>query len=66
MAWWLITEHMARKPQAPLQGSTQRSFWHAKYLEQSISVVHSGRQFGARPMKLGRQEQAACDPTSLH
>lgn len=32
----------------------------------SAFIVHSGRQFGARPTKLGKQEHTACVPVTLH
>ena len=53
-------------PQTPGHGSLQRSFRQARLLGHSALNVHSGRQFGARPTKFGRQEHAGCVPTTLH
>lgn len=55
---WLMTLQTALWPQAPGQGS--RHFWlmHASWLGHSELIVHSGRQLGAWPRKVARQEQA--------
>lgn len=45
----LITLQIAFSPQAPGQGSIQRSFLQALLLGHSAFIVHSGRQFGGRP-----------------
>lgn len=63
---WLITEHTAPEPQAPTQGSLHFSRMHAKLLGHSELIVHSGRQVGGLPKKLGKQEQDGTPPTSLH
>lgn len=46
----VMTTHVAWGPHDPGHGSLQRSFWHASFPEHSALIVHSGRQFGGRPM----------------
>ena len=46
----LMTTQVARGPQEPGQGSLHLSFWQARFPGHSSLIVHSGRQFGARPM----------------
>lgn len=65
-ALWLTTLQTAKSPQDPGHGSTHLWLWQANALEHSAWFVHSGRQFGARPIKLGKQEQAAWPLICLH
>lgn len=65
-ATWFATEHSALKPQEPGQGSIHFSFWHARLPEHSALIEHSGLQFGAIPIKFGKQEHAGASPTTLH
>lgn len=62
----LTVVHVAWLPQAPGQGSTQRSFWQARFPGQSSLIVHSGRQLGARPIYPGKQEHAGVFPMTRH
>ena len=41
---WLTTSHLASCPQIPMHGSMQRKLIHALFGEQSVFMVHSGRQ----------------------
>lgn len=41
---------MALLPHEPMQGSAQRAFMQAILEAHSEFIVHSGRQFGARPI----------------
>lgn len=41
---WLTTSHLASWPQIPGHGSTHRWFIQALFGEQSVFIVHSGRQ----------------------
>lgn len=46
---WLITWQLAPVPQDPGQGSRHLSLMHAKLLEHSWWMTHSGLQFGGLP-----------------
>lgn len=63
---WLTTLHCALAPQVPGQGSLH--FWliHARWLEHSLLLTHSGLQFGGVPTYSGRQEQEGVSPDTLH
>lgn len=61
-----MTVHWALAPQDPGQGSRHFSFLHARLLGHSESFIHSGRQFGGRPIKFGRQEHAGWVSITLH
>lgn len=61
-----MTVHWALPPQEPGHGSLHFSFLHARLLGHSESFTHSGRQFGGRPIKFGKQEHAGCVPITLH
>lgn len=61
-----MTVHCAFIPQEPGQGSRHLPFLHARLLGHSESFIHSGRQFGGRPIKFGRQEHAGCVSITLH
>lgn len=63
---WLITLHCAPTPHDPGQGSLHFCRIHAKLLEHSGLIVHSGRQFGGLPIKSIRHEQDGVVPTGLH
>lgn len=54
---WLIVRHSVFTAHEPGQGSLH--FWliHARWLEQSLLLLHSGLQFGGIPMNSLRQEQ---------
>lgn len=62
---WLTTLHSALCPQAPMQGSTH--FCRMQLLLESHSelTVHSGRQLGGEPKKLGMHEHEAKPLLSL-
>lgn len=62
----LTTTHVVCDPHDPGHGSRQRSLWQASVLGQSALIVHSGLQFGGRPMKFGKHEQAGELPTTRH
>lgn len=53
---WLSTEHTAKLPQDPGQGSTHFSRIQALSLAHSEFIVHSGRQLGGRPIYVFRHE----------
>lgn len=46
----LTTLQYEFKPQAPIHGSTQRSFSQALLLGHSLLEMHSARQLGGRPI----------------
>jgi len=62
----LTVVHVENVPQAPGHGSTHLSFWQARLPGHSSLMVHSGRQFGARPMYPGKQEHAGVFPITRH
>lgn len=62
----MITEHWAFAPQDPGQGSLHFSLIHAKFVEHSELIVHSGLQFGGPPIYVGKQVQTGDWLTSLH
>lgn len=63
---WLCTRQFAFTPHEPGQGSTHFSLMHANSLEQSVLIVHSGRQFGGLPVYCNKHEQDGDPPTSRH
>lgn len=50
----------------PGHGSLHLRLIHAKLAEQSLFVIHSGRQFGGDPINSGKQEHDGESPTALH
>lgn len=44
------TVQVVLDPQDPGQGSLHFSFWHARFPGHSALIVHSGLQFGERPI----------------
>lgn len=63
---WLTTLHSAKEPQTPGQGSLHFWLMQAKWLEHSVLLTHSGRQFGGEPINSGRHEQDGESPETLH
>lgn len=59
IGWWTLTVHVVYGPQAPAHGSLHSSLMQAKFPGHSAFRVHSGRQFGGRPMYFGVHEQTA-------
>lgn len=61
-----MTRQRAWGPQMLTHGSTH--FWSTQALSTGHSelIIHSGLQFGALPMYVGKQEQTACRFISLH
>lgn len=53
-------------PQEPRQGSWHFEFIHARSLEQSACIPHSGRQCGGLPIKSIKQEQDGMFPIFRH
>ena len=65
-AKWFLTVHLALRPQAPVQGSTQRCCEQACFLLHSLLIMHSGRQLGGAPMFPLVQEHIGRSPNRLH
>lgn len=63
---WLTTRHWAFWPHDPGHGSLH--FWliHAKWLEHSELLIHSGLQFGGEPMNSFKQLQDGDSPIGRH
>jgi len=57
---WLTTAQLAPTPHVPGQGSPHRWLRQAWVGAHSAFEVHSGRQEGGAPIKLGRHEHTAC------
>ena len=57
---------MAFEAQRPGQGSLHFWLMHAKWLEHSLLLIHSGLQFGGEPRKSGKQEHDGLSPDTLH
>lgn len=66
IATCLITWQLASIPQEPGQGSLHFWFIHAKLLEQSSLMVHSGLQLGGLPSNSGRHEHDGMSWMFLH
>lgn len=62
----MITSHLALIPQIPGQGSIHLRSLHARFVEQSELTVHSGRQAGGVPMKVGKQLHIAWSFDTRH
>lgn len=50
LGMWFTIKHWAFRPQDPGQGSLHFRLIHARFLEQSPFVVHSGLQLGGTPI----------------
>lgn len=61
---WLITWHLALKPQVPTQGSEHFWLMHAIFRLHSALTTHSGLQLGGAPKYPSRQEQAGRPSTT--
>lgn len=66
MGVWFITPHCAPTPQEPGQGSLHFNVIHARLLEHSGFIVHSGLQFGGLPKYPTTQEQDGRPLISWH
>lgn len=63
---WLTTRHSEFNPHTPTQGFLH--FWliHAKLLEHSLLLTHSGRQLGGTPTNSAKQEHEGESLITLH
>lgn len=66
IALWLITSHLAFRPQEPGHGSLHFLFIQAKRGVHSALTEHSGRHLGGTPIKSGKQVQTDCPFTTRH
>lgn len=63
---WLNTRHSALAPHKPGHGSLHLLRMHAKWLEHSELLAHSGRQLGGVPINSAKQEHEGVSLISLH
>lgn len=63
---WLTTWQRAFGAHVDIHGSTHFWLTHARFCAHSELTTHSGRQFGALPMKFGKHEQTTCSFTIRH
>lgn len=66
MGLWLIVSHLVLEPHNPRQGSPHLLLMHAWLKAHSELTVHSGRQFGGLPRKVGKQVQTLVLSTTRH
>lgn len=59
-------EHSAPIPHAFWQGFWQRLLKHAVWIEQSLFVVHSGRQLGGDPIYSDKHEHVGLPLDEIH
>lgn len=63
---WLTTLHSAFNPHEPEHGFRHFLLIQARFVAQSVLLVHSGRQFGGDPINSARHLQSALSPFSVH
>lgn len=63
---WFTTWQREFSPHAPVHGSVHFILMHARFCEHSELTTHSGRQFGALPIKPGKQEHTTCSFITRH
>lgn len=61
-----MASHLAFMPQIPGQGSTHLRFLQARFVVQSVLIVHSGLHIGGDPKNVGEHEQIACPLDARH